>query len=97
MEALNYKTAPKPMKRFVDDNHERFQEWFNKDKFLEILNKQDPAVKYTAEFEDHKYSLNFLDISISNNTTNEKYELKVHWKDAITNIHINQTHVYKYL
>ena len=44
------------MKRFVDDNHERFQEWFNTDKFLEILNKQDPAVKYTAEFEDHKYS-----------------------------------------
>ena len=55
MEALNYKTAPKPMKRFVEDNHERFQEWFHTDKFLEILNKQDPAVKYTAEFEDHKY------------------------------------------
>ena len=30
----------------------------------------------------------FLDINITNNTTNRKYKFKVHRKDAITNIHI---------
>ena len=66
--------------------HTHFQNRSHANKFLEILNKQDPAIKYTVEFEDHKHSLNFLDISISSNTTNRKYEFKVHRKDAITNI-----------
>ena len=44
------------------------------DKILEILNKQDPAIKYTVEFEDHKHSLNFLDINFTNDTTNKKCE-----------------------
>ena len=88
MEALNYKISPKTFRCFVDDSHTRFQERSHTDKFLKIWNKQDPAIKYTVEFEDHKHSLNFLDISISSNTTNRKYEFKVHQKDAITNIHI---------
>ena len=88
MEALNYKISPKTFRCFVDDSHTRFQERSHTDKFLKIWNKQDPAIKYTVEFEDHKHSLNFLDISISSNTTNRKDELKVHRKDAITNIHI---------
>ena len=37
-----------------------------------ILNKQDPAINYTVEFEDNIHSLNFLDVSIVNNTTNKK-------------------------
>ena len=88
MEALNYKIAPKTFRRFVDDSHAGFQERSHANKFLEILNKQDLAIKYTVEFEDHKHSPNFLDINITNNTTNKKYEFKVHQKDAITNIHI---------
>ena len=88
MEALNYKIAPKTFRCFVDDSHTRFQERSHTDNFLKIWNKQDPAIKYTVEFEDHKHSLNFLDINITNNTTNRKYEFKVHRKDAITNIHI---------
>ena len=82
---MNYKIPPKTFRRFVDDSHARFQERSHANKFLEILNKQDPAIKHTVEFEDHKYSLNFLDINITNNTTNKQYEFKVHRKDAITN------------
>ena len=55
---------------------------------MQILNKQDPAIKYTVEFEDHKHSLNFLDINSTSNTTNKKYEFEVNQKDAITNINI---------
>ena len=88
MEALNYKIAPKTLGRFVDESHVCFQERSHADEFLEILNKQDPAIKYTLEFEDHKHSLNFLDINI-NNMTGKKYKYKVHRKNAITNLHIN--------
>ena len=85
---MNYKVALKMFRRFVDDSHARFQNKSHANKFLEILNKQDPAIKYTVEFEDHKHSLNFLDINITNNTTNRKCEFKVHRKNPITNIHI---------
>ena len=79
---------PKTFRSFVDNSHARFQNRSHANKFLEILNKQDPEIKYTVEFEDQKHSLNLLDINITNNTTNRKYEFKVHRKDAITNIHI---------
>ena len=72
----------------MDDSHARYQERSHADKFLEILNKQDPSIKYIVEFEDRKHSLNFPDINIINNTTNKKYEFKVHRKDAIINIYI---------
>ena len=52
------------------------------------MNKQDPIMKYTVEFEDLKHLLNFLDINITSNISNGKYEFKVHRKDIITNIHI---------
>ena len=55
--------------------------------FQEILNKQDPAIQYTIEYENGNKSLNFLDINITN-TINNKYEFKVHRKKAITNIHV---------
>ena len=54
------------------------------------LNKQDPAIQYTIEYENENKSLNFLDINITN-TINNKYEFKVHRKNAITNIHIKPT------
>ena len=63
-------------KYFADDSHARFQDRSHTNKFLEILNKQDPAIKYTVEFEDHKHSPNFLDINIANNTTNRKYVIQ---------------------
>ena len=56
------------------------------DKSLEILNKQDSAIKYIVEFEDRKHSLNFLDINITNNTSSKKDKFKVHRKDTITSI-----------
>ena len=56
MKVLNYEIALKTFRRFVDDSHSRFQERSHADKFLEILNKQDPAIKYTVEFEDHEHS-----------------------------------------
>ena len=55
-EALNYKIASKTFRRFVDGSHARFQDRSHANKFLEILKKQDPAIKYTVEFEDHKHS-----------------------------------------
>ena len=55
--------------------------------FQEILNKQDPAIQYTIEYENGNKSLNFLDINITN-IINNKYEFKVHRKKAITNIHV---------
>ena len=85
---MNYQTATKTFRPFVDDSHARFQQRSHANKFLEILNKQDPTIKYTVEFEDHKHLLNFLDINITSNTTSKKYEFKVHRKDAITNINI---------
>ena len=45
-------------------------------------------MKYTVKFGDHEHSLNFLDINITNNTTNKKHEFKVHRKNAITNMNI---------
>ena len=50
--------------------------------------QQDPAIQYTNE--NGNKSLNFLDINITN-TINNKYEFKVHRKEAITNIHIKPT------
>ena len=88
MKPLNYKIAPKTFRRLIDDNHVRFQERSHADKFLEILNKQAPAIKHAIKFEDHKYSLNLLDIKITNNTTNKQYKLEVYQKDAVTNIHV---------
>ena len=44
MEPLNYKTASKTFRRFVYDSHARFQERSHADKFLEIINKEDPVI-----------------------------------------------------
>ena len=46
--------SPKTYRRYVDDSHARFNSIQNHDKFLELLNKQDPAIKYTSEKENHK-------------------------------------------
>ena len=66
--ALN--VSPKTFKRYVDDNHARFKSKKKSLQFLEILNKQDPFVRYVNEFENDRKQLNFLDIIITNNGTN---------------------------
>ena len=58
--------------------------------FKEILNKQDPAIQYTIEYENGNKSLISLDINITN-TIKNKYEFKVPRKRAITNMHIKPT------
>ena len=89
VEALTMQIQPKTFKRYVDDSHARFTSKHHANIFQEILNKQDPAIQYTIEYENENKSLNFLDINITN-TINNKYEFKVHRKKAITNIHIKQ-------
>ena len=89
-EALTIQIQPKAFKRYVEDGHARFTSKHHAKVFQEILNKQDPAIQYTIEYENENKSLNFLDINITN-TINNKYEFKVHRKNAITNIHIKPT------
>ena len=80
-EALNIQIQPKTFKRYVDDSHARFASKHHANIFQEILNKQDPAIQYTIEYENENKSLNFLDINITN-TINNKYEFKVHCKKS---------------
>ena len=79
--------CPITHKRYVDDSHDRFGTKRKAEKFLSILNSIDPKIQFTAEYEDENKSLNFLDITITNNGTG-KYEFKVHRKEAITNVQI---------
>ncbi|XP_065640445.1 uncharacterized protein LOC136073034 [Hydra vulgaris] len=79
--------SPKSFKRYVDDSHARFDSLEKHDKFLELLNQQDPAIQYTSEIENERKELNFLDITIIN-TNNFHYDFKIHRKPAITNIQI---------
>ena len=90
VEALTLQIQLKTFKRYVDDSHARFTSKHHANIFQEILNKQDSDIQYTIEYENENKSLNFLDISITN-TINNKYEFKVHRKNAITNIHIKPT------
>ena len=93
MEALNYKNSQKTFRRFVGDSHARFHERSHASKFLEILNKQDPAIKYTVKFEDHKHSPNFLTLTLPTilltKNTNSKFIERTQSRTCI----LNQTHV----
>ncbi|XP_065667862.1 uncharacterized protein LOC136088126 [Hydra vulgaris] len=81
--ALNLKS----FLRYVDDSHARFSNIKQAKQFQDILNQQHPAIQYTIEVENETKTLNFLDITITNNTLG-KYEYKVYRKEAITNIQI---------
>ena len=89
-EALTIQIQPKTFKRYVDDCNARFTTKHHANVFQDILNKQDPVIQYTKEYENENKCLNFLDINI-NNTINNKYVFKVHRQKAITNIHIKPT------
>ncbi|XP_065678448.1 uncharacterized protein LOC136093390 [Hydra vulgaris] len=77
----------KSFHRYVDDSHARFSNLNQAEQLQTILNRQHPSLKYTIEVENKNKILNFLDITIINNTQG-KYEFKVYRKDAITNIQI---------
>ena len=55
--------SPKTYRRYVDDSHARFDSIQNHDKFLELLNNQDSAIKYTSEKENCKKELNSVFLS----------------------------------
>ncbi|XP_065664446.1 uncharacterized protein LOC136086103 [Hydra vulgaris] len=81
--ALNLKS----FLRYVDNSYARFPNIKQAKQFQDILNQQHPSIQYTIEVENETKTLNFLDITITNNTL-EKYEYKVYRKEAITNIQI---------
>ena len=89
IEATKRKPPVNPIShfRYVDDTHDRFMNKKNSEEFLKILNRQDPQIQFTAEYESSNKVLNYLDVSIHNNG-NGSYDFKVFRKDAITNIQI---------
>ena len=86
-EALATNLSPLTYKRYVDDSHIRFKTVHQSHSFLNILNKQNKAIKHTMEKEDETRKLNFLDVTIITTGTG-KYEFKIHRKNAIINVQI---------
>ena len=84
-EALTIHMQPKTFKQYADHSHARSPSKHQTNTCHEIRNKQDPAIRYTMQYEDGNKSLSFLDFNITN-TNNNKYEFKVYSKKAITNI-----------
>ena len=66
IQALTLNLPPKTFKRFVDNNHARFNTREQSLLFLDILNSQDPAIRYTTEFENENKQLSFPDATITN-------------------------------
>ena len=91
-DALHHQPPTQPLSyfRYVDDSHSRFINFVMADNFLDILNKQNPKIKYTVEKENAGKELQFLDIKITNNRIG-KYEFDVFRKEAITNVQIKPT------
>ena len=56
-QALNLNLAPKTFKRFVSDNHARFNNREQSLQFLDILNSQDPSIQYTIKFKNENKCL----------------------------------------
>ena len=79
--------APITYKRYVDDSHCRFPSFDIADKFLDILNQEEPKVQFTIEYENDQKEMNFLDVTIKN-TGEGNFIFKVYRKDAITNVQI---------
>ena len=77
---------PKTYKRYVDDSHACFTSRHHANTFQELLNKQDPAIQYTIEYENGNKSLNFLDINIAlltpltTNMNSKRTEKKSHYQ-----------------
>ena len=84
-QALTLNLAAKTFKRFVDDSHARFNNRKHLLKFLDILNRQDPSIQYTIEFENGCKQLSFFDVIITSTGINSKsfkifHNFKIFWK-----------------
>ena len=86
-EALTLNSAPKPFKRFADDSHARFNTREQSSQFLNMLNSQDPSIRYTIEFENEKKQLSFLDATITN-TGNNSHDFKIFRKTSIAIVQV---------
>ena len=89
IETAKSQTPPINLKsflRYVDDSHARFDNDGQANRFLLILNAQDPSIQYTLEQETEE-GLNFLDVTVKNSGQG-KYEFSIHRKNAITNIQL---------
>nr|XP_047146169.1 uncharacterized protein LOC124819034 [Hydra vulgaris] len=95
---LNNNIHVKSFKRYVNDIHSRFQVEEDVQKFLDLLNKQHKNIQYTIESADLTNTLNYLDVSVTNNKTGT-YSFKIHRKNAITNVQIkpNSCHDPKFI
>ncbi|XP_065651122.1 uncharacterized protein LOC136079318 [Hydra vulgaris] len=85
-----YLTSPicvKSFKRYVDDIHSRFINEAESERFLDLLNNQHTNIKYTIKKESDSHTINFLDLSITNNKSGT-YLFNIYRKDAITNVQI---------
>ena len=76
-EVLRVNLGPLSYKRYVDDSHARFEAIHQSHNFLNILNKQNKALKYTMEKEDQSQKLNFSGVTIIN-TSARKHEFRSH-------------------
>ena len=85
--ALKFAIAPKIFRRNFDDSHARFGSRSNVTEFLCVLNSQDPQIQYTKEYEKEHKELDFLEVTIKNNS-NQSHDFAVHRKPAITNVQI---------
>ena len=89
IETAKSQTPPINLKsflRYVDDSHARFDSDEQANRFLLILNAQDPNIQYTLERETEE-GLNFLDVTVKNSGQG-KYEFSIHRKNAITNVQL---------
>ena len=73
--------------RYVDDSHSRFDEMDGANRFLAILNSQDPSTQYTMDTESTNKEMAFLEIRTMNNGQG-RYEFDVYRKKAITNVQV---------
>ena len=85
--ALTFDIETKTFRRYVDDSHARFGSRNNSTELLNVLNSQDPQIRYTIEYENYHEKLNVLDVTIKNNL-DQSYDFAVYRKPAITNVQI---------
>ena len=85
--ALKFDIAPKTFRRYIDNSHARFGSRSNDNEFLNVFNSQDPQIQYTIGCENKHKELNFLDVTIKNNS-NQSYDFAVNRKSTITNVQI---------
>ena len=85
--ALKFDIAPGTFRRYVDDFHAQFGRRSNATEFLNVFYCQEPQIQYTIEYQNDHKELNFLDVTIKNNS-NQSYDFTVYRKQAIAIVQI---------